>query len=60
MKASIKNNVLTIEIEMDKERKPSTSGKSIVVASTRGNKTSELQVDGKPLVIALNAYVSAQ
>ncbi len=59
MKASIKGNILTIEIEMDKDRKPSASGKSIVVASTRGNKTTELDVDGKKLVIAVNAYVNA-
>ena len=60
MKASIKGNILTIEIEMDKDRKPSASGKSIVVASTRGNKVSELQVDGKHLVIAVNAYTSTK
>jgi len=60
MKASIKGNILTIEIEMDKDRKPSASGKSLTVASTRGNKTTDLKVDGKSVVISVNAYTSAQ
>lgn len=59
MKAEIKGKKLHIEIDLDEPRTPSASGKSIVVASTRGNKTTELIVDGKPLVIAVNAYVKA-
>lgn len=58
MKAEIKGGKLIIEIDLDKERKPSASGKSIVVASTRGNLTTSTMVDGKPLVVAVNAYVS--
>lgn len=59
MKVEIKGKKLLIEIDLDEPRKPSASGKSIVVASTRGNKTTELIVDGQPLVVAVNAYVKA-
>lgn len=59
MKAEIKGEKLHIEIDLDESRSPSASGKSIVVASTRGNKPTDLMVDGKPLVIAVNAYVKA-
>ena len=59
MKAEIKGKKLHIEIDLDENRSPRASGKSIVVASTRGNKPTDLMVDGKPLVIAVNAYVKA-
>jgi len=59
MKAEIKGKKLIIEIDLDEERKPSASGKSLVVASTRGNVTTDVKVDGKPLVVALNAYVKS-
>ena len=36
---------------------PSASGKALVVASTRGNKVTEAQVNGKNVVVGLNAYV---
>lgn len=36
---------------------PSSSGKTLIVASTGGNKTTNALVDGKPVVIGLNAYI---
>ena len=39
---------------------PSASGKTLVVASTRGNQKTALQVDGKDLYLGLNAYVYAE
>lgn len=36
---------------------PSASGKTLVVASTRGNQKTAIQVDGKDLYLGLNAYV---
>jgi len=36
---------------------PSASGKSLVVASTRGNIPTTTEVDGKPLIIGFNAYI---
>ena len=57
MKASIKNNVLTIEIEMDP--KVSKSGKSKVIASSGGNVPSTAVYEGKVVTIGLNAYVKS-
>lgn len=59
MKAEIKDKKLIIEIDLDEKRKPSASGKSLVVASTRGNVTTDVKVDGKPLVVAVNAYIKS-
>lgn len=38
---------------------PSASGKTLVVASTRGNQKTALQIDSKDLYLGLNAYVYA-
>ena len=56
MTAKIQNGKLIIEIDVQKPT-PSKSGKSLVVASTNGNVTTSTLVDGKPLVIGLNAYI---
>jgi hypothetical protein len=56
MQARIEGNKLIIEIEMQPPT-VSASGKTLVVASSRGNKTTEAKVDGKPIVIGLNAYI---
>jgi hypothetical protein len=39
---------------------PSASGKTLVVASTRGNKKTDVQIDGKDLYLGVNAYVYAE
>lgn len=56
MHVEIKDNNLVITIPMS-EPTPSSSGKTLVVASTRGNMTSSAMVQGKPVVIGLNAYI---
>jgi hypothetical protein len=38
---------------------PSASGKTLVIASSRGNFKTELKVDGKLVTIGLNAYIPA-
>jgi len=43
-----------------KEATPSSSGKTLVVASTRGNQKTAVQIDGKDLYLGLNAYVYAE
>ena len=35
----------------------SKSGKTLVVASSRGNKETDAQVNGKNIVVGLNAYI---
>jgi len=56
MTATIKDNKLTIVIDMQAPM-PSSSGKSLTVASTRGNVTTTATVNGKPVTIGLNAYI---
>lgn len=57
MKVTLKGTKLTIELDVVK--KPSKSGKSVVIATTNGNQPSTLEVDGKPLIVGVNAYISA-
>lgn len=57
MKATIKDNILIIEIEVEETPTPSASGKTLVVASTHGNVVTNVMVNGKPLVVGLNAYI---
>lgn len=58
MKATIKDNILIIEVEANVINPPtSTSGKSKLIASESA-KTS-VTIDGKQLTIYLNAYIKA-
>jgi len=43
-----------------KTPRPSASGKTLVVASTRGNQKTSVQIDGKDLYLGVNAYVYAE
>ena len=56
MKTTIRNNTLHIEIPLHAPR-PSATGKTLTVASTRGNQPTEAKIDGKPVIIGLNAYI---
>ena len=56
MKVTIKDNKLMIEMDLENPR-PSRSGKTLVVASTNGNQTTNAMIDGKPITIGLNAYI---
>jgi hypothetical protein len=56
LKVEIKDNKLFIEIDLEKPT-PSSSGKTLVVASTHGNTVTSAEVDGKPVTIGLNAYI---
>jgi hypothetical protein len=52
---TVAKGVMTITIPMQKAA-PSSSGKSMVVATTSGNITTDCIIDGKPVVLGLNAY----
>ena len=56
MNVEIRNSKLYIEIDLQ-EPTPSASGKTLVVATTRGNVVTSAQVNGKPVTIGLNAYI---
>jgi hypothetical protein len=53
------NNNLVIRIPLEKPTLSST-GKTLVVASSRGNVKTSVLIDGKPVTIGLNAYISAK
>lgn len=56
VKVDAKRKKIVIEADIETPT-PSTSGKSYVIASTRGNlRTAEL-VNGKPLTVGLNCYI---
>ena len=43
-----------------KKATPSASGKTLVVASTRGNQRTAVQIDGKDVYLGVSAYVNAE
>lgn len=57
MQAKIDNGSLVITLPLAGLR-PSSSGKTLLVATTNGNVKTPLLVDGKPVTIGVNAYVS--
>ena len=56
LKVEIKDNKLILEIDLE-EPTPSASGKTLVVASTHGNMVTDAEVEGKPLIVGINAYI---
>lgn len=57
MQVTIEKNELVIRIPLQAPA-PSASGKTLVVASTRGNAKTTAMIDGKPVTIGLNAYIA--
>lgn len=57
MQVEIKDNNLVITIPLERPR-PSSSGKTLVVASSNGNVKTTALVDGKPVTVGLNAYIA--
>lgn len=53
--AKIEGTKLIITADLETPT-PSASGKTMVIASTRGNKETDVMIEGKPLIIGLNAY----
>ena len=50
---------LTLVLELQ-DPTPSASGKTLVVATTHGNVPSQVQIEGKPLIVGVNAYIRAK
>lgn len=55
---SIEGDTLIIKMPLQ-DPTPSASGKTLVVASTHGNVQTPAMVNGKPVIIGLNAYIRA-
>jgi len=49
---SVKGDILTITVDLSKEFGPSSSGKTIIIASTEGN----TPLPGREEVVGLNVY----
>lgn len=54
--AKIEGDVLKLTIPLQKPT-PSGSGKTLVVASTHGNVTLPVKVQGQHVLLGLNAYI---
>lgn len=52
----LKKKELTIVMDLETPT-PSASGKTLVVASTRGNAATDAKVDGQTVVVGVNAYI---
>jgi hypothetical protein len=58
VKVSIEGGELVIRLPLNQPPVPSASGKTLVVASTRGNRQTDAVIDGRPVVVGVNAYVA--
>ena len=59
MKTTIKNNVLHIEIPLHAPR-PSSTGKTLTVTSSNGNKPTEARINNQPVIVGINAYIQPE
>jgi len=57
MDVKIEKGELVIRIALCDPPRPSASGKTLVVASSQGNKPTAAQVQGKPVIVGVNAYI---
>ena len=55
--AAIEGEYLVIRVPMNAKPTPSSTGKTLVVASSHGNKQTELEIEGKPVIVGCNAYI---
>ena len=58
MKVTINEKAGTLTVVLPITPGPSKSGKSLVIASTRGNQTTTATFDGKPVTLGVNAYTA--
>jgi hypothetical protein len=58
MKVTINEKAGTVTVVLPLTPGPSKSGKSMVIASTRGNQTSTAVYNGKPVTVGVNAYTA--
>ena len=52
VKLTVSGNILTITVDLTQEFGPSSSGKTIIIASTEGN----FPLPGRTEVVGLNVY----
>jgi hypothetical protein len=55
--ASIEGEFLVIKVPLNPKPTPSATGKTLVIASSHGNKVTDVEVQGKPVFVGVNAYI---
>ncbi len=56
--AKIDEKAKTLTLVLDlQEPTPSASGKTLVVATTHGNQPTDVTMNGKPVIVGVNAYI---
>jgi hypothetical protein len=58
VKVTIENGELVIRLPLNRPPVVSASGKTLIVASTRGNQKTDAVIDGRPVIVGVNAYVA--
>ena len=59
--AKLDEQAKTLTLVLDlQDPTPSTSGKTLVIATTHGNAPTDVQIDGKPVIVGVNAYIRAK
>ena len=57
--AKIEGNELVIRLPLNPTPVRSATGKTLVVASSHGNKQTEATVNGQSVIVGVNAYIKA-
>ena len=57
VQAKLENDNLIITLPMNGTGVRSKSGKTIVVASSHGNVPTEVEINGKKVIVGVNAYI---
>ena len=58
MKVTVEGGELVIRLPLHNPPTVSASGKTLVVASTRGNQKTDAVVNGQPVTVGVNAYIA--
>jgi hypothetical protein len=58
--AKIEGNELVIRVPLNSTPVSSSSGKTLVVATSHGNQKTEATVNGQQVVVGVNAYIYRQ
>jgi hypothetical protein len=57
VKVTIEGSELVIRLPLNRTPVPSGTGKTLVIASTHGNRTTAAVVNGQPVIIGVTAYI---
>ena len=57
MKAKLEKKCLAISLPLLVEHRPSKSGKSLLIASSRGARKTAFAIDGRPVYVSASAFI---